>query len=203
MHPDVKAFMEKDIFAAVTPRAATGVDDEEGPPGGELQLARGDSTVLGDDQYALAFERFAVLQSGPGMPAPASDVPQEVRDQVPDNAQMAVAAVLQATNLETGAQRTLRPVYLVMQDRSVQYIENRVADWGLTVAFTKMDVNTGKVNLAVEGVDVMPEDWVVVQAYAKPFISLVWLGIILMTGGFIVSIVRRARDVQFDTQRST
>jgi cytochrome c-type biogenesis protein CcmF len=178
------------------------VDDEEGPPGGEIQLARGDSTVLGEDQYALAFERFAVLQSGPGMPAPASDVPQRVRDQVPDDAQMAVAAVLRATNLETGEQRTLRPVYLVMQDRSVQYIENRVGEWGLKVAFTKMDVNTGNINLAVEGVDVMPEDWVVVQAYAKPFISLVWVGIILMTGGFVVSIVRRARDVQFDAQRS-
>jgi len=201
MHPDVKAFVEKDIFAAVTPRAATGVDDEEGPPGGELQLARGDSTVLGEDQYALAFERFAVIRSGPGMP-PAEDVPQRVLDQVPNNAQMAVAAVLHATNLETGVRRTLRPIYVIMQDRSVQYVENRVRDWNLKVAFTEMDVNTGKANLAIEGVEVMPEDWVVVQAYAKPFISLVWIGIILMTGGFVVAIVRRASDLEFDARRT-
>jgi cytochrome c-type biogenesis protein CcmF len=77
-----------------------------------------------------------------------------------------------------------------------------VSDWNLKVAFTKMDVNTGKVNLAIEGVDVMPEDWVVVQAYTKPFISLVWLGIIIMTGGFIVAIIRRVRDLQFDAQRT-
>jgi len=203
MHPDVKAFVEKDIFAAVTPRAATGVDDREGPPGGEIQLARGDSTVLGDNQYALAFERFTIVKSGPGMPAPSDDVPQEVLDKLPDDTQMAVAAVLNATNLETGARRTLRPIYLIMQDRSVQYIENRVRDWDLKVAFTEMDVNTGKVSLAIEGVDVMPEDWVVVQAYAKPFISLVWIGIILMTGGFVVAIVRRARDLQFDAQRGS
>jgi cytochrome c-type biogenesis protein CcmF len=159
--------------------------------------------LLGDDQYALAFERFAVVKSGPGMPAPQEAVPQEVLSKVPDDAQMAVAAVLHATNLETGERRTLRPVYLIMQDRSVQYLENRVSDWGLKVAFTKMDASTGKINLAIEGVDVMPEDWVVVQAYAKPFISLVWLGIILMTGGFIVAIIRRARDLQFDARRST
>lgn len=202
LHPDVKTFAEKDLFAAVTPRAATGVDDEDGPPGGEIQLARGDSTVLGDQQYALAFDRFAVLKSGPGMPAASDEVPDEIMAQVPDGAQMAVAAVLHATDLETDTRRTLHPIYVVMEDRSVQYIENRVRDWDLKVAFTEMDVNTGKINLAVEGVDVMPNDWVVVQAYTKPFISLVWIGIILMTGGFVVAIIRRARDLQFNTQRT-
>jgi len=121
---------------------------------------------------------------------------------VPNDAQMAVAAVLHATNLETGVRRTLRPIYVIMQDRSVQYVENRVRDWNLKVAFTEMDVNTGKANLAIEGVEVMPEDWVVVQAYAKPFISLVWIGIILMTGGFVVAIVRRASDLEFDARRT-
>ena len=202
MHPDVKAFVEKDIFTAVTPRAATGVDDQEGPPGGEIQLARGDSTVLGNEQFALAFDRFSVIKSAPGMPASSDDVPEEVLAQVPDEAQMAVAAVLHATNLETGERRTLRPIYLIMQDRSVQYIENRVRDWGLKIAFTEMDVNTGQANLAIEGVEVMPEDWIVVQAYEKPFISLVWIGIILMTGGFVVAIARRVQDVRFDAQRA-
>ncbi len=201
LHPDVKTFVEKDLFAAVTPRAATGVDDEDGPPGGEIQLARGDSTVLGEQQYALAFERFAVLRSAPGMPARSDAVPDEVLAQVPDDAQMAVAAVLHATNLETGERHTLRPIYLVMQDRSVQYVENRVPDWGLKVAFTEMDVNTGQISLAIEGVDVMPEDWVVVQAYEKPFINLVWIGIVLMTGGFVVAVARRAQDLRFDARR--
>jgi len=44
-------------------------------------------------------------------------------------------------------------------------------------------------------VDVMPEDWVVVQAYSKPLISLVWIGIIVLSIGFMISIARRIRDI--------
>jgi len=36
---------------------------------------------------------------------------------------------------------------------------------------------------------------VVVQAYSKPLISLVWIGIIVLSIGFIVSIVRRVQDI--------
>ena len=203
LHPDVKPFVEKDIFAAVTPRAATGVDEEDGPPGGELRLARGDSTVVGRDgrRFALAFSGFQIITSPQGMPAPEDDVPADLEAQVPDDAQMAVSAIIQATNLQTNETRTLRPIYLVLQDRSVQYVEQRARDWNLKVAFTEMNVNSGQINLAVEGVDVMPEDWVVVQAYEKPMISLVWIGFLLMTGGFGVAVVRRVQDVRHKRQR--
>ena len=191
MHPDVKAFVEKDIYAAVTPKEATGAGQEKGPPGGEFQLAQGDSTVLGGDRFAVSFRGFDVLK-GPqdGMPDQAQS------DRVPDGAMMAVGARLNVTNLKTQETRSLRPIYLVMKDNSQQYVENRVADWDLRMAFTQMDVNSGKATFAVEGVDVMPDDWVVVQAYAKPMISLLWLGIIIMTFGFVVAIIRRVGDIR-------
>jgi cytochrome c-type biogenesis protein CcmF len=191
MHPDVKAFVEKDIYAAVTPKEATGAGQKKGPPGGEFQLAQGDSTVLGGDQFAVSFRGFDVLK-GPqeGMPDQAQS------DRVPDGAMMAVGARLNVTNLKTQETRSLKPIYLVMKDNSQQYVENRVADWDLRMAFTQMDVNSGKATFAVEGVDVMPDDWVVVQAYAKPMISLLWLGIIIMTFGFVVAIIRRVGDIR-------
>ena len=40
--------------------------------------------------------------------------------------------------------------------------------------------------LLVEGAEADTEDWVVVQAYEKPFINLVWLGLFVLTGGFIL-----------------
>ena len=191
MHPDVKAFVEKDIYAAVTPKEATGAGQKKGPPGGEFQLAQGDSTVLGGDRFAVSFRGFDVLK-GPqeGMPDQAQS------DRVPDGAMMAVGARLNVTNLKTQETRSLKPIYLVMKDNSQQYVENRVADWDLRMAFTQMDVNSGKATFAVEGVDVMPDDWVVVQAYAKPMISLLWLGIIIMTFGFVVAIIRRVGDIR-------
>ena len=191
-HPAVKAFIEKDLFVAVTPKEATGVGQKKGPPGGEFQLAEGDSTLLGGREYAVEFHGFEVLK-GPGgaMETTASD------KRVPENAQMAVGARLHLTNLDTRETRSLMPIYLVMNDNTQQYIENRVKDWDLRMAFTEMDANTGKATFAVEGVDVMPENWVVVQAYTKPLISILWIGIIMLTMGFVVSIARRVQDIRF------
>ncbi|PQJ35703.1 cytochrome C assembly protein [Salinibacter sp. 10B] len=193
MHPDVKAFLEKDIFLSVTPKEATGMGSKEGKPGGEFQLSRGDSTTLGDRQFAVAFDGFTVLKGPQGMAE--SDV--SIPERVPDDAQMAVGANLRVTNFETQETRSLMPIYLVMNDNSQQYIENRVGDWDLRMAFTEMNANNGKATFAVEGVDVMPENWVVVQAYTKPLISLLWIGIIVMTVGFVVAIGRRVQDIRF------
>jgi cytochrome c-type biogenesis protein CcmF len=193
-HPDVKAFLEKDVFLSVTPKEATGIGSDEGPPGGEFQLSRGDSTMLGDREYAVAFDGFTVLRGPDQMGAVDPDA---VPDRVPDDAQMAVGANLRVTNLETRETRSMMPVYLVLNDNSQQYLETTVDDWDLRMAFTEMNANNGKATFAVEGVDVMPEEWVVVQAYTKPLISLLWIGIIVMTVGFVVAIGRRVQDIRF------
>ncbi len=185
LHPDVKTYAEMDVYAAVTPRAATGID-QDGRAGGELTLAGGGSTLIGDGRFGLRFLGFE------------TEIPA---DQVPEGAQVAVAAVIRATNTETNEARLLKPIYLVMDDRSEQFVQTRVRDWGLTLAFAGMNVDSGQIKLVVEGVDVMPEDWVVVQAYEKPFIGLLWTGIIVVTLGFAVSIGRRAKDLAFSRRR--
>jgi len=194
MHPDVKAFLEKDVFLSVTPKEATGIGSDGGPPGGEFQLSRGDSTMLGDQEFAVAFDGFTVLK-GPDQMGAVD--PETVPDRVPEGAQMAVGANLRVTNLETRETRSMMPIYLVMNDNSQQYLETRAGDWNLRMAFTEMNANNGKATFAVEGVDVMPEEWVVVQAYTKPLISLLWIGIIVMTVGFVVAIGRRVQDIRF------
>ena len=193
LHPDVKAFLEKDLYVAVTPKEATGVDQNQDTPGGEFQLAKGDSTVLGEKRFAVAFKGFEVLR-GPDSMTNGS-TPSSHR--VPDDARMAIGAALKVTNLETMETRSMMPIYLVMDDNSQQYIENKVQSWNFRVAFTEMNANSGQATFAVEGVNVMPDDWVVVQAYTKPMISLLWLGIIIMTVGFIVAIVRRIQDIRY------
>ncbi len=194
LHPDVKTYVEKDIFAAVTPRAATGVDQSGGTTGGEMMLAQGDSTVIGEGRFAVSFTGFDLLK-GPGTTRPTPEG-------IPDDAQMAVGARLEVTNIGTGETRRLDPVYLVMQDRMEQFLQTRVADWDLTFTFTGMDVNAGEAVIAVEGVDVMPEDWLVVQAYEKPFIGLLWAGILVLSLGFVVSWGRRVQDARFERRRN-
>ena len=189
-HPDVRKFVERDIFAAVQPRASTGVDEAgDEMRASDVRLARGDSTVVGDE-YAVHFEGF--------------DMDVERHEEVPDNAELSVAALLRVTELATGETKTMDPIYLVRgEDRSVETIESRADDWDLGITFADMDVDSGEISLEIDGVQVMPEDWLIVQASSKPFISLVWIGFIILTIGFVVAIVRRALDLRFSMQRDT
>ncbi|MEX2400587.1 MAG: cytochrome c biogenesis protein CcsA [Rhodothermales bacterium] len=190
-HPDHAIYPEKDVFVAVSPSAmfesASSENDASGENQGEITISRGDSTVVGNDEFAIEFVNYR------------TDVDEEM---LPDSTEIAVAAELDVTHLQSGETRRISPVYLIMQDRSQQYIQNRIGDWGLTVTFTGMNVDNGSINLFLEGVDVSPEDWLVVQAYEKPLINFLWLGFLLLTGGFGISIYRRFSDAGFSARRS-
>jgi cytochrome c-type biogenesis protein CcmF len=180
-HPDLQMYAEKDIYAAVSPAAM--FMPAEGTAG-QLTLARGDSALLGNNEYMLRFTGFDL------------NIDQTM---LPDSTEIAVAAVLELTNLQSGEMHTMRPVYLVMAGGRQQYIQNRDLDWNLAVTFTGMNVDTGEINLLLEGVQVAPEDWLVVQAYEKPFINLLWIGIILLTAGMSLSMYRRIVDHRLAT----
>ena len=49
-----------------------------------------------------------------------------------------------------------------------------------------------KFKIAVKESDI-PADFLTLKAYVFPYINLVWLGLIIMAAGFIVSIIRRAK----------
>src|SRR5690606_19012949 len=112
-HPDLKAYFEKDIYAAVAPNAMFDAGGAESQ-GGTISLARGDSITLGYGAFRLRFESFDTEVAGVDLP---------------DSVQIAVAAVLKVRNLRTGETRELRPVYMIMEDRSQQFLQNRVTDW--------------------------------------------------------------------------
>ena len=143
--------------------------------------------MLGNSEYRLEFQDFNV------------NVDSEL---VPDSVAIAVAANLNLTRMDTGEKRELGPIYLVLEDGRQQFIQNRIGDWGITVTCSGMNVNNGSANFIIEGVEVGAEDWVVVQAYVKPFINLVWIGIILLSIGFFISMARRIQDQRFALRRA-
>ena len=113
--------------------------------------------------------------------------------------EIAVGAVLHVADHETQQQTTLRPIYTIRTDRSVHWIPAHTEVF--SVYFTGMDVNSGAIDLSFEGIS--GPDYVVVQAYEKPAISLVWIGLILLSGGFMLAVTRRFWDARFHrTNRS-
>jgi cytochrome c-type biogenesis protein CcmF len=50
---------------------------------------------------------------------------------------------------------------------------------------------SGKIELTVKGISEKPkEEWILLTAEEKPFVSLVWLGTFVLMAGFSVSILR-------------
>ena len=110
---------------------------------------------------------------------------------------IAVGTVLVLTDLTTGMTEEIMPVYAIRMDRSINAIPAVREDMSVFVA--GMDVETGEITLALQGVS--GPDYVVVQAYEKPAISLVWIGIILLTGGFILSAARRMQEARWHSRK--
>ena len=184
-HPDVREGVTKDLYVAVFPSAMS-ENPAEGQP--EVTLVQGDSVRLAtpahDHAFTVRFEAYDL------------EVDLDAVGLERDSVDLAVAARLAVTNETTGETRTLRPVYVITKDARQQYVQNRAVDWGLGVAFAGMVVDEGAIRLGFEGATVAQDEWVVVQAYEKPFISLLWLGTGLLGLGFGVSFVRRLGEAR-------
>ena len=63
--------------------------------------------------------------------------------------------------------------------------------YDVSIRFTNIDPQPGNVTLEVKGIDeTYREEWVLVVAEEKPFISIVWLGTFVIMAGFSISIFR-------------
>ncbi|HRR07075.1 MAG TPA: cytochrome c biogenesis protein CcsA [Rhodothermales bacterium] len=188
LHPDIKPFFEKDIYVAVTPSQSV-LENQEGgnKTAGELKMAMGDTKTIDKGKYIIRFQRFD-LQPDPKIVGNAKT-------------QIAVASVLSVTNTQTKETRELKPIYMILDDgkNTQQYIQNKVADWGVTFTFAGMELSkdgkNGQIRLVLEGADVTSaEDWLIVQAYEKPFINLLWLGCLILFAGFGIAYYRRWKE---------
>lgn len=183
-HPHVREGFTRDLYIAVFPSAMTGAGETDAPP--EATLAPGDSLTLGAGGQDAAYRvRFADYEL---------NVDHAAVGLSPDSLDLAVGARLEVTHLASGETRTLRPVYAITTDRRQQFVENRAVDWGLGIAFVGMDVERGAIRLLFDGARPAPEDFLVVQAAEKPFLSLLWLGTLVLGVGFAVSFGRRVRE---------
>ena len=166
----------KDLFVAVSPAA---MFESSGTAPGEVVVQRGESLRLGDDRYLVTFDDFDLMGSNMGDP----------------NSTIQIGAKLTVRDLATDEVQQVMPVYRVEPGGQTVSAPVSLSAWDLTFQFMGMSVDTGEIRLVIDGVDVMPADWLVVMAYEKPLISLVWIGFIVLTVGFVVSTYRRATDL--------
>jgi cytochrome c-type biogenesis protein CcmF len=116
---------------------------------------------------------------------------------MPSNASIGVRSELQITDTYRDSTLTVNPLFAVVErkDGSYSYAPPiNLAEWGVTLRFSKVDPGTGKITVEFKGLESKPvqEAWVLISAEQKPFISIVWLGTFVLMAGFLVSIFRHA-----------
>lgn len=169
--PDIKSFASKDLYTHVSSIP----DPNEEKEWGELQeyeVAIGDTIILND--YIAIINGVEIIQSVPGVQLEKDDV------------------AIQADMKVLGERKTYHahPLLIFKQGMAGFYPEI-IEDLGIRITFLNVDPAKGEFKI---GVNTSQKDYIILKAMEKPFISILWIGTLVMTIGFIMAITRRNSD---------
>lgn len=145
-----------------------------------VRVKRGSNITV--DNFLISFSDFEFLPA----------------EEYPTNATIAVKAMLEMQNKITGDVFSVRPSFAIIREGDsnntfapIEEIEGSE----MTLQFTNVNPNSEEIELRIGGIhSIEQKEWVLLTIEKKPFVSVVWLGTILLMIGFSVSIVRRWND---------
>jgi cytochrome c-type biogenesis protein CcmF len=141
-----------------------------------VEIAKGEVIEAGD--FSLQFIDFR----------PATE------EQLPENTQVGIRALIRMEHVPSGSAYEVEPLFAVYteNERSYTYSPPLTIDaWDMDLQFTRLLPESESIEVSLDGpIADFEEDWVLVVAEIKPFVSVVWLGTFLLMAGFSVSIFR-------------
>ena len=175
-NPDMESFFSKDIYISPMGLEQNSVDAK-----GNIVLAKEESAVVGN--ATIKFSAF---------------------DMSGHNAQtsvggMKVGAVLEITK---GDQKETVTPYVIFGSKEPKYYGAESKILGGTIEMLSMNIGgmgDGKSSIVLSVMQGLhdatpqPKEVLTVEASIKPFISLVWLGTVILLAGIVISIVKRSR----------
>lgn len=160
----------------VSPVSAQEEGSEDSTHTQTLTLGEGESMTIGE--YQVEFREFTKADP----------------DNLPDSTNVAVRADLRVIHQATGSEEILRPLFAIYTKEGNSWSfapPEQIPGRDASVQFTSIDPSTGKIELTFRGIEsVEGDEWVLLVAEEKPFISVVWLGTFILMAGFSVSIFR-------------
>ncbi len=186
--PATKHYVTHDVYTLITAAAAesqathakvpaedkTGFEDYEEPA--TYQVNIGDTLRYRNGYYVIeGLNKEAHLEKIPKGP---SDVMVGLK-----------IKVFSADN----KQYEVQPIYLI-KDGGVYDFNKDVTEQGLKFRFTGIKPDKDKLEIMVYQKPLPEKKWVVFKAIKFPYINFFWCGTIVMTIGFIMSIVRRNKE---------
>lgn len=92
--------------------------------------------------------------------------------------------------LSKNGEHILNPAF-VIKERMVAHPAETSDELGVRIQLTQIDPQTGKFSFAVNRTQ---RDYIVMKAYEKPLVNILWIGTLVVVLGFGISTVRRYRE---------
>lgn len=170
-NPAAKHYLHKDIFTYVTsvidPAKRTDTTSYRN------HVVKQGDTLFINNGYLL-FKGFSTEINDPRYQRAAGDV--------------AVTAKLDVYAMG-GAPRTMQPIYYI-RDQYEQQIEDTLKDMGIYARLVKVLPDQNAAEIAIKETD-PKDDYIVMKALVFPYINVLWIGIIVMAIGFLISLWNR------------
>ena len=86
------------------------------------------------------------------------------------------------------------------EGRNIEFVPIEIKDANLKIVLEKLDPNTKKADFVVSHLTgenettAKPKEVLTITASTKPFIGLVWTGVLVMVFGFFISVARRLKE---------
>jgi cytochrome c-type biogenesis protein CcmF len=87
------------------------------------------------------------------------------------------------------------PLFLVKGNNTFDFAR-KIEELGLRLRFTKIIPEQGKFEIQVYEKPQQAKDWLVFKSIEFPYINLYWVGTIVMVIGFLMSIIRRKKELK-------
>ncbi len=179
--PDILVGLTKDFYVA--PVGYESGEDDGHNHGDVLSLTKGQSTDY--KGMKITFESF--------------EMPKEGMTAMSSGSEFKIGALLKV--LADGKEYSVKPA-MIIQGEGRKSESAELKDKNLRFEITNMEAGSGSVDIEISNLDEgsgsshsqVSKEVLTVEASIKPFISLVWIGVILMVIGFIFSAYRRSKE---------
>jgi cytochrome c-type biogenesis protein CcmF len=168
--PDIKRDLSRDLYAHVVTR--TDRQDIQWSETEEIKISANEQFYAND--YVAMLEKVERVFSVGSTKLDSTDV-----------------AVKATIRVKGEHQEYLADPIFIIRNRMVGRIPHDIKDLGIRLTLMNIHPETNQFSI---GINTRQKDWIVLKAFEKPMINVLWIGTLVLMVGFTVAIVRRYRE---------
>jgi len=191
--PHVRTGWTKDIYLYVAGSRYVARKNDELERRNRTGYVAGENGDEDNDIQTIEIKMGETIDAGPFSFSFINFIPAS-EEVVPENTQIGIRALIRVEHEPSGNAFEIEPLFAVYTENEQSFVYSPPLDieqWEMSVLFSRIHPESDSIELTVYGLDEeFEEDWILVVAEIKPFVSVVWLGTFLIMIGFSVSLMR-------------